>query len=43
MIEYPKYKKVVFCTDFSKNADYAFEFLPMVLPKEMKVFSIFCM
>ncbi len=26
MIEYPKYKKVLFCTDFSENADYAFEF-----------------
>jgi len=25
-MEYPKYKKVVFCTDFSENADYAFEF-----------------
>ena len=26
MMQYPKYKKVVFCTDFSENADYAFEF-----------------
>jgi len=26
MIEYPKYKKVLFCTDFSDNADYAFGF-----------------
>jgi nucleotide-binding universal stress UspA family protein len=26
MIEYPQYKKVLFCTDFSENADYAFEF-----------------
>jgi len=26
MIEYPHYKKVLFCTDFSENADYAFEF-----------------
>ena len=26
MIEYPKYKKVLFCTDFSENADYACEF-----------------
>ena len=25
-MEYPKYKKVLFCTDFSKNSDYAFEF-----------------
>ena len=26
MIEYPKYKKVLFCTDFSENSDYAFNF-----------------
>jgi hypothetical protein len=26
MLEYPKYKKVLFCTDFSENVDYAFEF-----------------
>ncbi|RLB23918.1 MAG: universal stress protein [Deltaproteobacteria bacterium] len=26
MIKYPKYKKVLFCTDFSENADYAFDF-----------------
>ena len=26
MIEYQKYKKVLFCTDFSENADYAFNF-----------------
>jgi len=26
IIEYPKYKKVLFCTDFSQNADYAFGF-----------------
>jgi nucleotide-binding universal stress UspA family protein len=26
MIDYPRYKKVLFCTDFSENADYAFEF-----------------
>jgi len=26
MREYPKYKKILFCTDFSENADYAFEF-----------------
>jgi len=26
MNEYPKYKKVLFCTDFSENADYAFDF-----------------
>jgi nucleotide-binding universal stress UspA family protein len=26
MVEYPEYKKVLFCTDFSENADYAFDF-----------------
>jgi len=26
MREYPKYKKILFCTDFSENADYAFDF-----------------
>ncbi|UCF84050.1 MAG: universal stress protein [Desulfobacteraceae bacterium] len=26
MMNYPKYKKVLFCTDFSENSDYAFEF-----------------
>jgi nucleotide-binding universal stress UspA family protein len=25
-MEYPKYKKVLFCTDFCKNSDYAFEY-----------------
>ena len=25
-MQYPKYKKVLFCTDFSENADYAFDF-----------------
>ena len=25
-MEYPHYKKVLFCTDFSENADYAFDF-----------------
>jgi len=26
MREYPKYKKILFCTDFSENADHAFEY-----------------
>jgi nucleotide-binding universal stress UspA family protein len=26
MVEYPTYKKVLFCTDFSKNADCAFDY-----------------
>lgn len=26
MVEYPKYKKVLFCTDFSENSDLAFSY-----------------
>ena len=26
MIDYPKYKKVLFCTDFSRNSDCAFDY-----------------
>jgi nucleotide-binding universal stress UspA family protein len=26
MIDYPKYKKVLFCTDFSENSDWAFHY-----------------
>jgi len=26
MIDYPKYKKVLFCTDFSENSDFAFNY-----------------
>ena len=26
MVEYPRYKKVLFCTDFSENADHAFDY-----------------
>ncbi len=26
MIDYPKYKKVLYCTDFSKNSDCAFDY-----------------
>jgi len=26
MREYPRYRKTLFCTDFSENSDYAFEF-----------------
>lgn len=26
MIDYPKYKKVLFCTDFSENSDCAFDY-----------------
>jgi len=42
MIEYPHYKKVLFCTDFSENADYAFGFA-YGMPKEMRDFFIFYM
>jgi nucleotide-binding universal stress UspA family protein len=26
MREYPRYRRILFCTDFSENSDYAFEF-----------------
>ena len=26
MIKYPKYEKILFCTDFSENSDYAFDY-----------------
>jgi len=35
MIEYSKYKKVLFCTDFSENSDYAFDFA-LGIPKEKR-------
>ena len=34
MIEYPRYKKILFCTDFSENADYAFGFAYGIAKKE---------
>jgi len=40
MIEYPKYKKVLFCTDFSENADYAFEFAYGIAKRDEGIFYI---
>ena len=34
MKKYPKYKKVLFCTDFSDNADYAFNFAYGIAKKD---------
>ena len=42
MMEYPKYKKVLFCTDFSENSDYAFDYA-FGIAKEMRGFFIFYM
>ena len=40
MIEYPKYKKVLFCTDFSENADYAFNFAHGIARRDKGVLYI---
>jgi len=34
MIKYPQFKKVLFCTDFSENSDYAFEFALGIAKRE---------
>lgn len=34
MMEYPKYKKVLFCTDFNENSDHAFEFASDVAKRD---------
>jgi hypothetical protein len=34
IIKYPKYKKVLFCTDFSENAEYAFDFAYGIAKRE---------
>ena len=34
MIRYPQFKKVLFCTDFSENSDYAFEFALGIAKRE---------
>jgi len=39
-MEYPKYKKVLFCTDFSENADYAFEYAYGVAKRDEGVLYI---
>ena len=41
MIEYPKYKKVLFCTDFSENADYAFDFAYGIAKRDEGLLYIF--
>lgn len=41
MIKYPKYKKVLFCTDFSENADYAFEFAYGIAKRDEGLLYIF--
>ena len=40
-MEYPKYKKVLFCTDFSENADYAFEFAYGIAKRDEGLLYIF--
>lgn len=39
-MEYPKYKRVLFCTDFSENADYAFEFAYGIAKRDRGVLYI---
>jgi len=41
MIEYPKYKKVLFCTDFSHNSDCAFDYAFGVAKRDEGVLYIF--
>jgi nucleotide-binding universal stress UspA family protein len=41
MIEYPEYKKVLFCTDFSENADYAFAFAYGIAKRDKGLLYIF--
>ena len=40
MIEYPVYRKVLFCTDFSENADYAFKFAAGIAKRNEAVLYI---
>ena len=40
MIEYPKYKKVLFCTDFSENSDCAFDYAFGVAKRDESVLYI---
>ena len=40
-MEYPHYKKVLFCTDFSENADYAFDFAYSIAKREAGLLYIF--
>ena len=41
MVEYPKYKKVLFCTDFSENADYAFDFAYGIAKRDEGILYIY--
>lgn len=41
MMEYPKYNKVLFCTDFSDNSDYAFEFAYGIAKRHEALLYIF--
>jgi nucleotide-binding universal stress UspA family protein len=40
MIEYPKYKKVLFCTDFSENSDCAFDYAFGVAKRDESILYI---
>ena len=39
-MEYPKYKKILFCTDFSENSDYAFEFAYGIAKRDGSLLNI---
>jgi len=39
-MEYPKYKKVLFCTDFSENADHAFDYAFGIAKRDSSLLSI---
>ncbi len=41
MIDYPKYKKVLFCTDFSKNSDCAFDYAFGIAKRDEGMLYIF--
>ena len=41
MIDYPKYKKVLFCTDFSENSDCAFDYAFGIAKRDKGVLYIF--
>ena len=40
MMEYQKYKKILFCTDFSENSDYAFEFAYGIAKRDGSLLNI---
>ena len=39
-MEYQKYKKILFCTDFSENSDYAFEFAYGIAKRDGSLLNI---